>query len=174
MKKEENHNEKSRLTAKKYQIKQERENKSTRKVTLSWKLAYFVFFQYKKQLERVEADLKLIEAQESISTKLKRVNYYCIFKWNWNHFVVFSKMFLYNFCASILVRYAKSKILQERVFEKCSNLNSNLPIWMKHVIPNYVVLDLSKEILMLKVEFSGDRSDEAHFPMFLLDSQTNA
>ncbi|PAV59252.1 hypothetical protein WR25_09895 [Diploscapter pachys] len=58
VKKEENHNEKGRLTAKKYQIKQERENKSTRK--------------YKKQLERVEADLKLIEAQESISTKLKR------------------------------------------------------------------------------------------------------
>ena len=81
MKKEENHNEKSRLTAKKYQIKQERENKSTRKVKLSFfKTSILCIFQYKKQLERVEADLKLIEAQESISTKLKRVNYYCIFK----------------------------------------------------------------------------------------------
>lgn len=36
MKKEENRNEKSRLTAKKYQIKQERENKSTRKVKRSF------------------------------------------------------------------------------------------------------------------------------------------
>ncbi|CAD6193461.1 unnamed protein product [Caenorhabditis auriculariae] len=48
---------KDRLIARKYQLKKEKANKTARK--------------YKKQLEKLEADLKEVEAEESISNKLK-------------------------------------------------------------------------------------------------------
>lgn len=84
MKNEDKKSGKGRIFAKRAQIKKERANKTARKVGILMR-SFFVWlrlvfardltfrFQYKKQLDKLESDLKELDAAETLSTKVKTV-----------------------------------------------------------------------------------------------------